>query len=69
MQFLRDMSVPKNTVYILRSVSTPDRFYTGVTSDLSARLADHDAGRSPHTSSGRPWTIEVTVQFADEARR
>jgi putative endonuclease len=62
------MSRFKDTVYILRSVSTPDRFYTGVTSDLAARLADHNAGRSPHTTSGRPWTIEVSVQFADEAR-
>jgi putative endonuclease len=62
------MSAFKDTVYILRSLSAPDRFHTGVTSDLTARLADHNAGRSPHTSSGRPWTIDVSVQFADEAR-
>jgi putative endonuclease len=62
------MSRFKDTVYILRSLSIPHRFYTGVTSDLTARLADHNAGRSPHTSSGRPWTVDVTVKFADEAR-
>jgi len=62
------MSAVKNTVYILRSTVTPDRFYTGVTSDLTARLAAHNSGRSPHTASGRPWTIDVSVQFADEAR-
>jgi hypothetical protein len=41
-------------VYVLRSLSDHDRYYTGVTSDLDARLSDHNAGRCPHTADGRP---------------
>lgn len=38
-------------VYIIRSRRDPSRFYTGVSADVDARLAAHNAGRSPHTSS------------------
>jgi putative endonuclease len=59
---------PKCVVYVLRSLSAPERYYTGVTSDLEARLADHNAGRSPHTADGRPWTVDVAIRFADDER-
>ena len=62
------MSKPKCTVYLLRSVSHPVRYYTGVTSDVAARLAAHNAGKCPHTADGRPWELDVVVQFADEQR-
>jgi putative endonuclease len=55
-------------VYVLRSVGTPDRYYTGLTSDLNARLDDHNAGRCRHTADGRPWIIDLSVHFADETR-
>jgi len=60
------MSNPKRTVYVLRSVCEPSRYYTGVTSDVNARLAAHNA--CPHTSDGKPWQVDVVVQFADERR-
>src|SRR5262249_13503642 len=47
---------------------SPDRYYTGVTSDIRARLDDHNAGRCAHTADGRPWQVDVVVQFADEPR-
>jgi predicted GIY-YIG superfamily endonuclease len=62
------MGGPKCVVYVLRSLSDGDRYYTGVTSDLHARLCDHNAGRCPHTADGRPWQVDISVQFADEAR-
>ena len=62
------MSNLKRIVYVLRSVAAPDRYYTGVTSDLGARLDDHNAGRCPHTADGRPWQIDLYVKFADEPR-
>ena len=62
------MSAPKCTVYVLRSMSDPSRYYTGVTSDVDARLAAHNAGRCPHTADGKPWQLEVVVHFADERR-
>jgi putative endonuclease len=55
-------------VYILRSRLDPGRYYTGVTDDLPARLAAHNAGQFPQTARGRPWTIDVVVRFADERR-
>jgi predicted GIY-YIG superfamily endonuclease len=37
------MPEPRRCVYILRSLAAPTRYYTGVTSDLRARLADHNS--------------------------
>lgn len=59
---------PAAVVHILRSEEKPWRYYTGVTSDLEARLASHNAGHSTHTATGRPWTIVTFVAFADAAR-
>ena len=62
------MDEPKCIVYVLRSVRDPDRSYSGLTSDVDRRLADHNAGRCRHTSDGRPWRLDLFVQFADERR-
>ena len=40
--------------YILRSISQPEQRYTGVTEDLTARLAKHNADEVPHTSKFKP---------------
>ncbi len=34
-------------VYLIRSVSDPDRRYVGITADLPRRLAEHNAGKRP----------------------
>jgi putative endonuclease len=62
------MRVPKCCVYVLRSGADSARYYTGVTSDWRARLEAHNAGRCPHTATGRPWKIDVVVEFTDEER-
>jgi putative endonuclease len=49
--------------YILRSLSNPDRHYTGMTDDLAARLARHNTGKCSHTSKFMPWQIETAVAF------
>lgn len=41
-------------VYLLRSTSHPDQRYVGLTGDLKKRLAEHNAGKSPHTSKYVP---------------
>jgi predicted GIY-YIG superfamily endonuclease len=46
-----------NYVYILQSLSHPDQFYTGLCSDVQARLKAHNAGQSPHTSKFKPWKL------------
>ena len=58
----------KRFVYVLKNASQPPRYYTGLTSDFHARLAAHNDGRCRHTAPGRPWQLDVIVEFADEAR-
>ena len=52
-------------VYILESLE-PQHFYTGLTDDLKARLAAHNAGQVPHTSKFRPWRLKTYVACSDE---
>ncbi len=58
----------KNSVYILQSESDSSRYYTGLTSNVAARLAAHNAGHSTHTASGQPWKIVVVVEFTNHDR-
>jgi len=62
------MWVPKRYVYVLRSCTDARRYYTGVTSDWRARLEAHNAGHCLHTANGRPWQMDVLVEFSDENR-
>jgi putative endonuclease len=50
--------------YILQSVSHPREYYRGHTADLKARLADHHAGKSPHTAKFSPWKLVFYAAFA-----
>jgi putative endonuclease len=60
--------VSKCIVYVLKSTSDPRRYYTGLTSNLSTRLDAHNNGHCSHTASGRPWIVDVVVEFPDERR-
>ena len=62
------MAFPQTIVYILKSDANPTRYYTGLTANIAARLAAHNAGRVPHTADGKPWIIDVIVEFSDEGR-
>jgi hypothetical protein len=42
-------------VYIIRSVSSPEQEYTGMTADLKQRLADHNASNTPQSSFLGSW--------------
>ncbi|HKA74536.1 MAG TPA: GIY-YIG nuclease family protein [Xanthobacteraceae bacterium] len=53
-------------VYILRSITCPERYYVGITRDLRSRLRSHNAGEVPHTSKYGPWEIKTYIAFADE---
>ncbi len=55
-------------VYLLRSKAHPDQRYVGLTADLTKRLAEHDAGNSPHTSKFAPWELVVAVYLADRLK-
>ena len=54
----------KHYVYILKSINDPKKAYVGLTSDLSKRLAEHNRGKSRHTSKYKPWRIEAAFWFA-----
>ena len=54
-------------VYLLRSVGSEQR-YVGRTADLKQRLADHNSGKSPHTSKYLPWKLITNVAFSDEQK-
>jgi len=59
--------IPKRFVYVLRTLSMPERHYVGLTSDVPTRLAWHNAGLSPHTAQYRPWRLVVAIEFQDQA--
>jgi predicted GIY-YIG superfamily endonuclease len=58
----------KRFVYVLKSAGAPPRYYTGVTSDIGRRHAEHNAGNCSHTAKYRPWSVDVVIEFADERR-
>jgi putative endonuclease len=55
-------------VYLIRSLSSPDQRYVGVTSNLEARLQEHNAGGSPHTSKYTPWRLVTYIGFSEDRR-
>jgi predicted GIY-YIG superfamily endonuclease len=55
-------------VYVLKNTDSDSNFYVGLTSDVQTRLADHNAGRCPHTARRRPWHLHVVIEFRDEPR-
>jgi len=59
---------PMHYVYLLESVSALGQRYVGVTSDLKLRLADHNAGKSSHTSKYAPWKLVTYVAFSDRQK-
>jgi len=61
----------KRFVYILRSDADPARHYVGITDAINDRLKWHNEGPCGYTTSYRPWSIVVSIEFPTEreARR
>jgi predicted GIY-YIG superfamily endonuclease len=55
-------------VYLLESTRHPGKRYVGLTDDLNRRLAEPNAGKSPHTATFAPWRCVVALRFADRAK-
>lgn len=55
-------------VYLLQSEMDPNQRYVGSTADLKARLAAHNAGKSPHTAKHRPWRVVTYMAFSEQAK-
>jgi predicted GIY-YIG superfamily endonuclease len=56
----------KRFVYVLQSLSQPDRQFVESAADVPTRVATHNAGRSPLTAACRPWRLVAVVQFGSE---
>lgn len=52
-------------VYLLESEVSGGQRYIGLTTDLKRRLADHNAGKSSHTSKYTPWRLVTYVASSD----
>ena len=52
--------------YILRSESDTSIRYVGHTSDLKARLKEHNSGKCRHTCKQLPWTIDCYFAFSNK---
>jgi putative endonuclease len=53
-------------VYVLRNLAT-GRSYTGATSDLEVRLAQHNSDQSRSTKHRSPWTLIHREEFSTMA--
>ena len=60
--------MPKLYVYVLKNCDSKPRYYTGLTSDLARRLAEHNSNGPHRTCRYRPWSIDVVIEFTDERR-
>lgn len=52
-------------VYLIESIEDATKRYVGVTSDLKARLLEHNAGKSGHTAKNAPWRVVTYIAFSD----
>ena len=59
-------------VYILQSLSQPERYHVGCTDDVGERLRRYNAGwaesQSRHSSTYAPWKFVVQIAFEDRAK-
>ena len=55
-------------VYILQSITFPDKFYIGYTDDLKRRLAQHNNEHVGYTNKYRPWKIKNYFALDDKQK-
>jgi len=49
--------------YILESICRPEKRYIGHTTDIKARLLEHNSGKCAYTSKFLPWKVKVYIAF------
>jgi predicted GIY-YIG superfamily endonuclease len=54
-------------VCILESLDS-EHFHIGITDELRARLAKHNAGEVARTTKYRPWRLKTYVAFSVKSR-
>jgi len=53
-------------IYILQSITYPERYYVGCTPDLKERIKRHNEGGSLHTSKYIPWKMTTAISFSEK---
>lgn len=52
-------------VYLIQSLSIPDKKYVGYSTNIEKRLEAHNTGNSLSTSHEGPWEMIACVAFKD----
>jgi len=55
-------------VYPLKSLTSPNNYYVGLTVDLEKHLSEHNSGKLIHTNKFRPWEIVTYTAFKDKSK-
>ncbi len=55
-------------VHLIESVNFVGQRYGGLSTNLRVRLAEHNAGKSAHTSKFKPWRLVTYLAFSDPAK-
>ncbi len=55
-------------VYLLESISNPDRYDTSLADDVAARLRAHNSGQVRHTAKFKPWRFKTFEAFSNAER-
>jgi predicted GIY-YIG superfamily endonuclease len=50
-------------MFYVRSINSPDKNYTGYTTNVEMRLSVHNSGRSKATQLYRPWELVAYIVF------
>jgi putative endonuclease len=66
--FARECMERGDSYTCLRPCTARAAYYMALTSDVVARLEDHNAGRCPHKVKLRPWRLHVVIEFNEEER-
>jgi putative endonuclease len=53
-------------VYIIQSISHPDKRYVGCSNNIKKRLANHNSGTTPHTRKHKPWELIICICFKNK---
>jgi len=55
-------------VYLIKSITYPEKTYVGYTDNLEERLSTHNTGGSPYTSKYKPWKMICYMAFEDKIK-
>ncbi len=55
-------------VYIIKSISEPNQFYTGFSENIENRVNEHNEGKSAHTNKYKPWELVYYCGFTKKEK-